>query len=107
MSGEEDLMRQVEDSKKKIREAEEEKQVAEEEKEEMRRRREEVRERGYMMRGSGAGGLASRAMGSAMHVEQQGTEDNDSQFYFPSGHLNTVHQNFRRIPPRYQHSGIG
>ena len=46
------------------------------------------------MRGLGAGGLASRAMGSAVHVEQQGTENNDRQFYFPSGHLNTR-------PPRF------
>ena len=69
MSGEEDLMRQVEDLKRRLREAEEEK-------EEMRRGREEARIREYMMRGSGAGGLASRAMGSALHVEQQGTEKN-------------------------------
>ena len=67
----------------------------------MRRGREEARVRGesrgreearggeYMMRGSGSGGLANRAMGSAVHVEQQGTENNDRPFYFPSGHLNT------------------
>ena len=41
-----------------------------------------------MMRVLGAGGLASRAMGSLVHVEQQGTENNDMrQLYFPSGHL--------------------
>ena len=79
MSGEKDLMKQVEELKKMIREVEEEK-------EEMRRGREEARVRGesrgreYMMRGSSAGGLASRAMGSAVHVEQQGTENNDRQF---------------------------
>ena len=77
-----------------------------EEKEEMRRGREEARVRGesreregarggeYMMRGSDAGESASRAMDPAVHVEQQGTENNDRQFYFPSGHLNTR-------PPRF------
>ena len=80
MSGKEDLMRQVEDLKRRLRETEEEK-------EEMRRGREEAKVRGksrgraearggeYMMRGSGAGGLASRAMGSAVHVGQQDTEN--------------------------------
>ena len=88
MSGEEDLMKQVEELKKMLREVEEEK-------EEMRRGREEARVRGesrgreearggeYMMKGSGAGGLASRAMGSAVYVEQQGTEKNERLFYFP------------------------
>ena len=64
----------MKDLKNNIREVEEEK-------EEMRRGREEARVRGesrgkkearggeYMMRGSGAGGLASRAMGSAVYVE--------------------------------------
>ena len=100
MTGEEDLMRQVEDLKRRLREVEEGK-------EEMRRGREETRVRQesrgreqarggeYMMRVSGAGGLASRAMGSAVHVKQQGTENKDMrQFYFPSGHLNTR-------PPRF------
>ena len=77
------------------------------EKEEMRREREETRVRGesrgkeearggeYMMRVSGAGGLASRAIGSAVHVKQKGTENIDMrQFYFPSGHLNIR-------PPRF------
>ena len=106
MSDEEDLMKQVEELKKMIREAEEEK-------EEMRRGREGARERGksrgkgearergksrgreearrrqYVMRGLGAGGLASRAMGSAVHVEQQGTENNDGQHNYP--------QPFRRV----------
>ena len=41
------------------------------------RGREEARGGEYMMRGSGAGGLASRPMGSAVHVEQQGTENKD------------------------------
>ena len=36
----------------------------------MRRGREEARGREYMMRGSGAGGLTSRAMSSTVHVEQ-------------------------------------
>ena len=59
-----------------------------------------------MMRGSGAGGLASRAMGSAMHVEQQGKENNDRQFYFPSGHLNTRPPKFPTNPakvPAWRH----
>ena len=123
MSGEEDLMKQVEELKKMIREAEKEK-------EEMRRGREGTRERGksrgrgearergksrgreeargrqYIMRGLGAGGLASRAMGSAVHVEQQGTENNDGQFYFPSGHLNTRPPRFPMDPakiPAWRH----
>ena len=88
MPGEEDLMKQVEELKKMLREGEEEK-------EEMKRGREEERGREYAMRGSDAGGFASRAMGSAVHMEQQGTENNDMrQFYFPSGHLNTR-------PPRF------
>ena len=112
MSGEEDLMKQVEELKRRLREVEEEKEEMrrgweEEEREETRRGREEARVRGesrgreesrggkYMMRVSGAGGLASRAMGSAVQVKQQGTENNDMrQFYFPSGHLNTR-------PPRF------
>ena len=72
MSSEEDLRKQVEELKKKIREVEE--------KERMRRGREEARVRGesrgreqarggeYMTRESGTGGLASRAMGSAVHM---------------------------------------
>ena len=100
MSGEEDLMKQVEELKKMQREAEEEKEEMGRGREEARvrgesRGREEVRGRGYTVSGSGAGGFASRAMGSAVHVEQQGTENNDMrQFYFPSGHLNTR-------PPRF------
>ena len=70
MSGEEDLMKQVEEPEKNIREAEEKKRLAEEEKEEMRRGREEARGREYMMRRSGAEGLANRAMGSAVHMGQ-------------------------------------
>ena len=35
----------------------------------LKREREEVRGREDMTRGSGAGGLAGKAMGSAMHVE--------------------------------------
>ena len=69
MSGEEDLIKQVEDLEKKKRGAEEKKRLAEEEKEEMRRGREEARGRVYMTRGLGAGGLASRAMGSAVHMD--------------------------------------
>ena len=67
--GEEDPRKQVEELKKKIREAEEEKQVAEEVNTQLKRKREEVREREDMMRGSSAGGLAGKAMGSAMYVE--------------------------------------
>ena len=69
MSSEEDLRKQVEELKKKIRETEEEKQVAEEVNKQLKREREEGRGREDMMRGSGAGGLAGKAMGSAMHVE--------------------------------------
>ena len=68
MSGEEDLREQAEEMKKRVREAEKEKRVAEEENKEMRRRREGVRGREDVMRESSAGGLAGRAMGSAMHV---------------------------------------
>ena len=93
-------MEQVEELKRKIREAEAEKEEIRRGREEARvsgesRGREEDRGREYTMRGSGAGGFASRAMGSAAHVEQQGTENSDMrQFYFPSGHLNTR-------PPRF------
>ena len=85
MSGEEDLIKQIEELEKKIREAEEKKRRAEEEKEEMSRGREEARGREHMMRGSGAGGLARRAMGSAVHMGQQGMDsnNNDRRFYFP------------------------
>ena len=97
MAGEEDLMKQVEALKRRVREVEEEKEEMrraweenkgemkraweEEEREEMRRGRQEARVRGgsrgreeargeeFMMRVSGGGGLASRAMGSAVHVE--------------------------------------
>ena len=69
MSGEEDPRKQVEELKKKIKEAEEDKHVAEEVNKQLKREREEVRGRKYMMRGSGAGGLAGKAMGSAMHSE--------------------------------------
>ena len=93
MAGEEDLMKQVEELKRRVREVEEEKEMRrgwEEEERETRRGREEARGGEYMLRGSGAGWFASRTMGSAVHVEQQGTGNNDMrQFYFPSGHLNT------------------
>ena len=100
-------MKQVEELKRRLREVEEEKEEMrrgwkEEEREGMRRGRKEARVRGesrgreearggeYMLRGSGAGGFASRTMGSAVHVEQQGMENGDMrQLYFPSGHLNT------------------
>ena len=64
-----------------------------------------------MMRGSGAGGLANRAMGFTMLVEQQGTENNDRQFYFPSGHLNTRPPKFRMaasddVFPQLSRSGV-
>ena len=67
MAREEDLMKQVEELKRKLREAEEEK-------EEIWRRRKEARGGEYMMRESGAGGIASRAIGSVMHVGLQGQE---------------------------------
>ena len=92
MTGEEDLMKPVEELKK-LREVEEEKEEMRRGRKEARVRREsrggeEARGGEYMMRVLGAGGLASRAMGSAVHVEQQGTKNNDMrQFYFPSGHL--------------------
>ena len=89
MSGEEDLKEQVEQLQKRVMEAEEGKRVAEEENKEMKRGSEGVRGREDVMRGSGAGGLAGRAMGSAMHMEmqgQQGMENDDRQFYSSSGH---------------------
>ena len=61
------VMKQVEELKRKIREVEEEK-------EEIRRRRKEAWGGEYMMRESGAGGIASRAIGSVMHVGLQGQE---------------------------------
>ena len=79
----------------------------EEEERETRRGREEARGGGYMLRGSGAGGFASRTIGSAVHVEQQSTENNDMrQFYFPSGHLNTRPPRFPTDPakvPAWRH----
>ena len=61
MTREKDLMKQVEELKRKIREVEKEK-------EEIRRRKE------AMMRDPGARGIASRAIGSVMHVGLQGQE---------------------------------
>ena len=122
MSGEEYLREQVGELKKRVREAEEEKRVAEEENKQMRRGRGGVRGREDLIRGPGAGGLliAGRAICSAMHVGlqgqermyvemqgQQGKENDDRRFYFSSRHLNTRPPNFRRIPLRYQHGGIG
>ena len=102
MAREEALMKQAEELKRKLREVEEEKEEMRrglEEESETRRGREEPRGGEYMLRGSGAGGFASRTTGSGVHVEQQGTEHNDMrQFYFPSGHLN-AHLNTR--PPRF------
>ena len=85
MPGEEDLREQVKELKKRVREVEEGKRVAEEENKEMRRGREGVREREDVVLGSVAGGLAGRAMGSAMHVRmqgQQGKENDDTRFFF-------------------------
>ena len=48
-----------------------------------------MRGREDVMRGSGAGGPAGRAMGSAMHMGmqgQQGIKNDDRRFYFSSGH---------------------
>ena len=82
-------MKQVKELKK-IREVEE--------KEEIRRGREEARVRGesrgreearggeYMIRESGTGGIASRAIGSAVHMGQLGMDNNnnDRRFYVPN-----------------------
>ena len=119
MSAEEDLRKQVEELKKRVREAEEEKRVAEEENKEMRRGRKGVRGREHVIRGSGAGGLAGRAMGSAMDVGlqgqdgmhvgmqgQQGMENDDRRFYFSSGHPNTRPPKFPTDPvkvPAWRH----
>ena len=95
----------MEDLEKKIGEAEEEKEEMGRGREGVRGK-EEARGREYMMRGSGAGGLASKAMGFAVHVEQQDTENNDRQFYFPSGHLNTRPPKFPTDPakvPAWRH----
>ena len=78
MAREEDLIKQVEELKRKLREAEEEK-------EEIWRRRKEARGGEYMMRESDAGGIASRAMGSAVHMGQLGIDNNNGRrFYFPN-----------------------
>ena len=82
-------MKQVEELKRKLREAEEER-------EKIRRGRKEARVGGesremkearggeyIMMRESGTGGIASRAMGSAVHMGQLGMDNNNRQFYFP------------------------
>ena len=103
MAGEEDLMKQVEELKIKLREVEEEKEemrrgCEEEENEQMRRGSKEARVEGesrgreaarggeYMMRESGTGGIASRAMGSTVHMKQLGmyNNSNDRQLYFPN-----------------------
>ena len=70
-----------------------------------------MRGREDVMRGSGAGGLAGRAMGSAMHVGmqgqegvhvgiqgQQGMENDDRRFYFSRGHPNTRPPSFPTDP---------
>ena len=77
MAREEDLVKQVEELKRKLREAEEEK-------EEIWRRRKEARGGEYMMREPDAGGIASRAMGSAVHMGQLGIDNNNNyrRFYF-------------------------
>ena len=96
-------MKQVEELKRKLCEVEEEKEEmrrgwGEEEDEEMRkgskearvggesRGREEARGGEYIMRESGTGDIASRAMGSAVHMGQlgMGNNNNDGQFYFPN-----------------------
>ena len=77
MAREEDLMKQVEELKRKLREAEKEK-------EDIRRRRKAAKGGEYMMRESDAGGIASRAMGSAVHTGQLGIDNNNNyrRFYF-------------------------
>ena len=71
MAREEDLMKQVEELKRKLREAKEEK-------EEIWRRKKEARGGEYVMRESDAGGIASRAMGSAVHMGQLGIDNNNN-----------------------------
>ena len=65
MSGEEDLMRQVEDSKGKIRGAEEEKQIAEEVTKQLKREREEVERKQLRRRAETAGITADGTAGRA------------------------------------------
>ena len=106
-------MKPVGGLKRRLREVEEEKEEMRrgwEEEERVRgesRGREEARGGEYMMRVSGAGGFASRVMGSVVHRKQQGTENNDMrQFYFPSGHLNTRPPRFPTDPakvPAWRH----
>ena len=103
MAGEENLMKQVEELKRKLHEVVEEKEEMgrgweEEENADMRRGskearvggesrgREEARGGEYMMRASGTGGIASRAMGSAVHMGKLGMDNsnNDRQCYFPN-----------------------
>ena len=58
------------------------------------------------MRRSGAGGIASRTMGSGVHVKQQGTENNDRRFYFPNNqqYVRQQHQLLQpHQPQRYAH----
>ena len=59
------------------------------------------------MRRSGAGGIASRTMGSGVHVKQQGTENNDRRFYFPNNqqYVRQQHQLLLQPhqPQRYAH----
>ena len=103
MSGKKDLREQVDEMKKRVREAEEEK----------RRGSEGVRGREYVMRGSGAGGLAGRVMGSAMHgglqgqegmhVRMQGQQDmenDDRRLFFSNGHPNTRPPEFPTDPDK-------
>ena len=84
-------MKQVEELKRKLREVEEEKEEIRRGRKEARiggesRRRKEARGGEYMMRESGAGGIASRAMGSAVHMGQLGIDNNnnDRRSYFPN-----------------------
>ena len=81
-------MKQVEELKRKLE--------AEEQREKIRRGRKEARVGGesrgrkearggeYMMGESGTGGIASRAMGSAVHMGQLGMDNNNRQLYFPN-----------------------
>ena len=83
MAREEDLMKQVEELKRKLREAEKEK-------EEIWRRRKEARGGEYMMSESDAGGIASRAMGSAVHMGQLGIDNNNDRRFLFSQQTATV-----------------
>ena len=110
MAREEDLMKQVEELKRKQREVEEEKEEIRRGRKEATiggesRRRKEARGGEYMMRESGAGGIASRAMGSAVHMGQLGIDNNnnDRSLYFPNKQQYVRQQHQLLQPHRSSH----